>query len=144
MKPIHRLKEIVIDAGPIIAFFAECDLDHHSCVKGFQQLKQAKTKVLAPMPIIFEVYKWLLQKTTLNIAHNALDILIEEFGIIEISNLELLELQDFIHRLPRWQGSLEDATVIATAFRYQCPVWTINYRDFGSFKALEFWTPNLK
>ena len=94
------------------------------------------------MPILFEVYKWLLQKSTLNIAHNAFDILLEEFVVISVSQKELLELQAFIHRLPTWKGSLEDATVIATAFRYQCPVWTINYRDFGSFKALNFWTPN--
>jgi predicted nucleic acid-binding protein len=136
------LKELVVDAGPLIAFFEAKDPEHHQCVKGFKKLQQTKTRVLTPIPIIFEVYKWLLQKTTYKVAQTALDILLEEFVVIAISKTELLELQKFIHSLPGWLGSLEDATVIATAFRYQCPVWTINYRDFGSFKALNFWTPN--
>ncbi|MEG3437720.1 PIN domain-containing protein [Pannus brasiliensis CCIBt3594] len=142
MNTTHPLKEIVVDAGPIIAFFAAKDPDHAQVVKGFQQLQQAKTKIITPTPIIFEVYKWLLQKTTVGVARDALDILLEEFVAIAISRQELLELQEFIRKLPRWQGSLEDATVIATAFRFRCPVWTINYRDFSSFKALEFWIPD--
>ncbi len=101
MNTTHLLKEIVVDAGPIIAFFSAKDLDHPRAVKGFQQLQQAKTKILTPIPIIFEVYKWLLQKTTVSVAHNALDILLEEFVTIAISREELLELQVFIRKLPR-------------------------------------------
>jgi predicted nucleic acid-binding protein len=137
------LKELVIDAGPIIAFFSAKDAEHNQCVIGFKKLQQKNTKILIPIPIVFEVYKWLLQKSTSVIARNAFDILLEEFVVIPISKQELLDIQEFIHRLPGWQGSLEDATVIATAFRYKCPVWTINYRDFGSFKALNFWIPNM-
>jgi hypothetical protein len=47
-----------------------------------------------------------------------------------------------ITSLPKWKGSLEDATVAVTALRYRCPVWTLNYRDFSIFQSLEFWNPD--
>jgi hypothetical protein len=47
-----------------------------------------------------------------------------------------------VTQLPQWQGSLEDATVVFMALRYHSPVWTYNFRDFGTFKNLDFWTPD--
>jgi predicted nucleic acid-binding protein len=135
------LKELVIDAGPLIALFYARDAYHTDSDRGFQQLKQQSVKLLIPTPIVFEVYKWLLQKSTPTMAQTSIDVLMEELFPISISLDDVNDLRKFVRQLPNWQGSLEDATVIATAFRYRCPVWTINYRDFSPFKALEFWVP---
>lgn len=41
-------------------------------------------------------------------------------------------------------GSLKDTTAVFNALRYRRPVWTYKFRDFGIFRALEFWTPEPK
>jgi predicted nucleic acid-binding protein len=70
MRRIAPLRQIVIDAGPLIGFFYAKDTHHSVCVAGLTQLAASKTEILAPLPIIFEVYKWLLQKLQLNNAPN--------------------------------------------------------------------------
>lgn len=62
------MKQLVIDAGPLIGLFYAKDTHHAQCVTGFTQLTQAKTALLTPIPIVFEVYKWLLQRTTPQVA----------------------------------------------------------------------------
>jgi len=66
----------------------------------------------------------------------------ESLHLIVIDRAEFDELTAIIYTLPKWQGTLEDATVAAMALRYRCPVWTLNFRDFGIFKTLEFWNPD--
>ena len=46
-----------------------------------------------------------------------------------------------LNRRPAWGGSLEDALVAVTGSWLDVPVWTLNYRDFGAFRNLHFWTP---
>ena len=58
------MKYLTIDAGPFIGLFYAKDNYHQQCVNGFAQLAKDKTVLLTPIPIIFEVYKWLLQRTT--------------------------------------------------------------------------------
>jgi predicted nucleic acid-binding protein len=136
------LKQIVIDAGPLIGLFYAKDTDHTQCVAGFTQLVRSKTTLLTPIPIIFEVYKWLLQRTNPQQAQQTLQVMQDSLHFIPLEKTDFDTLQTFVLALSQWQGSLEDATVITTALRYQCPVWTLNYRDFGTFKTLEFWTPD--
>lgn len=93
------------------------------------------------MPIVFEVYKWLLQQTHPAIAQQALKIMKESLHILSLEQTDFEAIQHLVLGLPNWQGSLEDATVALTALRYHCPVWTFNYRDFSLFNTLEFWTP---
>lgn len=136
------MKQLVIDAGPLIGLFYTKDTDHDQCVAGFRQLNQAKTILLTPIPIVFEVYKWLLQRTTPERAQEMLQTMQSSLHLIPLEKLDFEALQTFVLTLPQWQGTLEDAVVITTALRYRCPVWTLNYRDFGTFKNLKFWTPN--
>jgi len=65
----------------------------------------------------------------------------KEPATLVLNQLDFHELYTMVRALPNWQGTLEDATVILLAQRYHCPVWTLNYRDFGIFKSLEFWNP---
>ncbi|MDX2244554.1 MAG: type II toxin-antitoxin system VapC family toxin [Leptolyngbyaceae cyanobacterium bins.302] len=136
------MKQLVIDAGPLIGLFYAKDTDHAQCVAGFTQLIQAKTILLTPIPIVFEVYKWLLQRTSPQQAQKTLQVMQDSLHLIPVEKTDFDTLQAFVLALPQWQGTLEDAIVITTALRYRCPVWTLNYRDFGTFKTLEFWTPN--
>lgn len=136
------MKQLVLDAGPLIALFYAKDTYHSQCVAGFTQLNQAKTVLLTPIPIVFEVYKWLLQRTSPTVAQQTLKTMEESLHFIAMDRTEFDELTVMMYNLPKWQGSLEDASVAAMALRYRCPVWTLNFRDFGLFKTLEFWNPD--
>lgn len=135
------MNHLTIDAGPFIGLFYRKDTYHQQCVEGFAQLAKNKTILLAPIPIVFEVYKWLLMRTTPATAQHALQVMGDSLHLIDINKAELNELKAMLLQLPQWQGSLEDATVILVALRYRCPVWTYNFRDFAAFKSLNFWTP---
>lgn len=135
------MKQLVLDAGPLIGLFYAKDNYHPACVAGFRQLAQQRTILLTPMPIVFEVYKWLLQRTQPEVAQRTLQAMRESLHLIPLDGEDFENLSELIASLPEWQGSLEDGTVVLTALRYRCPLWTYNFRDFGIFKALEFWNP---
>ncbi|MEO0808742.1 MAG: PIN domain-containing protein [Cyanobacteria bacterium J06643_4] len=135
------MKQIVLDAGPLIALFYAKDTYHAQGVAGFSQLIESDTLLLTPVPIIFEVYKWLLQRTRPEIAQKTLLTMNDSLHILTIDAEAFSQLQTVVAQLPQWQGSLEDATVMLTALQYRCPVWTYNFRDFSIFSALEFWNP---
>lgn len=136
------MRQLVLDAGPLIALFYAKDTHHVECTVGFEQLHQSKAVLLTPIPIIFEVYKWLLQRIGAELAQNTLDVMQASLQPVSLNQVDFHELQGMVRALPGWGGSLEDTTVILMAQRYRCPIWTLNYRDFGSFKALEFWNPD--
>jgi predicted nucleic acid-binding protein len=81
------LKQLVIDAGPLIGLFYAKDTDHDQCVTGFRQLNQAKTILLTPIPIVFEVYKWLLQRTTPGRAQEMLQMIQSNLHLIPQARL---------------------------------------------------------
>jgi len=78
------LKKIVLDAGPLIGLFYAKDTYHLDCVRGFEQLAQQKTILLTPIPILFEVYKWLLQRTQPAVAHEALEVMQESLHLLPL------------------------------------------------------------
>jgi predicted nucleic acid-binding protein len=132
---------LVLDAVPLIALFAAQDRDHATAKQGFAQLAQAKTQLITPIPIIFEVYKWLLYETSPTIAQSALKVMRQSLHEVTVTSVELETLQSLVALIPNWKGSLEDAIVILYAQKLNCPVWTLNYRDFGAFTNLSFWNP---
>jgi predicted nucleic acid-binding protein len=136
------LRQLVLDAGPLIALFYAKDSYHSQSVAGFTQLSQARTILLTPIPIVFEVYKWLLQRTSPGLAQQTLETMEKSLHLMAINRTEFDDLTAMIYALPQWQGTLEDATVAAMALHYRCPVWTLNFRDFGIFSKLKFWNPS--
>ncbi len=135
------MRRLVIDSGPFIAFFYGKDNYHQQAKQGFAALLPSSTLLIVPSAIVFEVYKWLLHSTSKSLARNGLEIMLDNLDI-SFTDLQLLEeIQLTVKNLPDWNGTLEDAAVMLLAQRYQCPLWTQNYRDFGSFKSLEFWVP---
>ena len=131
----------MLDAGPLIAFFYAKDTYHSYCVAVFSQLDASQTALLTPIPIIFEVYKWLLHHSYGNVARRALQIMNDKLQTVALEEQTFNNLQKILTDLPNWKGSLENATVVLTALQYDCPVWTYNYRDFSIFQSLEFWNP---
>ena len=136
------MKQLVLDAGPLIGLFYSKDAYHAEYVEGFKQLARQKIVLLAPIPIIFEVYKWLLHRTRPEIAQNTLKVMQDSLHPLPLNKPDFDELQDLILQLPQWEGSLEDCTVLLIALKYRSPVWTYNYRDFTIFQSLEFWNPD--
>ena len=135
------MKQIVLDAGPLIGLFYARDTYHSQCVEGFKQLTQNNTLLLTPLPIVFEVYKWLLQRTRPEVAQQTLLTMHNSLHILPMDAEAFEHLQTVVVQLPQWKGSLEDATVMLTVLQYHCPVWTYNFRDFSLFSALAFWNP---
>ena len=135
------MKQIILDAGPLIGLFYAKDTYHDQCIEGFRQINKNNVVLLAPLPIVFEVYKWLLQRTRPHIAQQALATMNDSFNVLTVDAESFAHIQAFIVQLPQWKGSLEDATVMLTAIQYRCPVWTYNFRDFSLFSNLEFWNP---
>lgn len=135
------MRKLVLDAGPLIAFFDAKDTDHSTCKAGFVQLFELGTTLIVPVPIIFEVYKWFLHKSNTVIAKTVLVQVRSTLTPMLLSQQDIETIYASVEATPNWAGSLEDATIICAAQHHRCPVWTLNYRDFGIFKSLEFWNP---
>jgi predicted nucleic acid-binding protein len=135
------LKQLILDAGPLIALFYQKDSYHQLAIKGFRSLNQNKTQLIAPIPIIFEVYKWLLHRGGNLLAKKTLSVMENSLYSVTLEGEDIKKLYLMIQSLTDWEGSLEDATVILISQKYNSPIWTLNYRDFSRFKNLNFWNP---
>jgi predicted nucleic acid-binding protein len=93
------------------------------------------------MPVLFEVFKWLLFEAGPQAARKGLTKMMEGAVVVPFTLEDLEEARLLLARLPGWEGTLEDASVALLALRLKAPVWTLNYRDLGAFPALRFWTP---
>jgi predicted nucleic acid-binding protein len=134
-------RALVLDAGPLIALVHATDDAHIGSVAGFRQLVSSKTRLIVPLPIVFEVYKWVLDNGGARAARTALSTLVESTEISYALRAEFHDVQELVTALADWQGTLKDALVALTALRLRAPVWTLNFRDLSAFPRLSFWTP---
>jgi predicted nucleic acid-binding protein len=134
-------RRLVLDAGPLIALFYRPDSQHPAAQLGFHQLNRAGARPIVPLPIVFEVYKWLNYDASLPVAQLALARIRETLEVAYPGSIELRDVVGVLAAMPAWGGSLEDALVALTALKLDVPVWTFNYRDFAAFRNLHFWTP---
>jgi predicted nucleic acid-binding protein len=133
---------IVLDAGPLIALSHEGDRDHAAARSAFAALVDARSRLVAPLPIVFEVYKWLLYKTGAAAAQNALAEMRSALDIVCPTNRDVDDTSTLVATLgSAWRGSLEDALVAVVAIRLDAPAWTLNYRDLSAFPRLQLWNP---
>ncbi len=56
------MKRLVLDAGPLIALVSIKDDYHQECKAGFSKLPALFGEVLTPLPVLFEVYKFVLRE----------------------------------------------------------------------------------
>jgi predicted nucleic acid-binding protein len=134
--------KLVLDAGPIISLFKVKDAEHALCVQAFENFAMTGTRLITPTPIIFEVYKRLLYDATRTQAVQALRAMLDSLEVIYLNDMDLIELENIVNSMPRWNGSLEDAAVALVTMQQDVPIWTFNYRDLAAFRDLEFWTPS--
>jgi predicted nucleic acid-binding protein len=132
---------LVLDAGPLIALLHAEDRDHEEARSGFRRLIDSRTDLLVPLPILFEVYKWLLYETKPDVARDALRRMRRAFHVLYPTEAEIGALSILVESMADWRGSLEDALVALVGLQTAAPVWTLNYRDLSAFRTLRFWTP---
>jgi predicted nucleic acid-binding protein len=135
------MRRLILDAGPLIALLSAEDDYHEKCLAGFAKLPVEFGEVLTPLPILFEVYKFVARSQSPSVAQKALAVIVSDTVVVPL-DLEMFEyIFGIICQLPNWRGSLEDASVVAIALSYNAPVWTLDYRDLSWFKNIELWTP---
>lgn len=135
------MKRLVLDAGPLIALISERDNYHSEAKLGFSQISRVFGEVLTPLPILFEVYKFVSRNESAKIAQKLLSVIQEETVIVTISESDFMSISDLVLNFSHWRGTLEDASVIVIAKKYQGQIWTIDYKDLGFFGDIEFWNP---
>ena len=138
---VDRPARLVLDAGPLIALLHGKDADHEAAVAGFRRLAGARSRLIAPLPIVFEVYKWLAYEVSTDAARVGLARMRQSLELPLLDRPVVHELAGLLEAMPRWTGSLEDALVAMVALRTDTPVWTVNYRDLAAFPNFRFWTP---
>ncbi|AFZ53964.1 type II toxin-antitoxin system VapC family toxin [Cyanobacterium aponinum] len=135
------MKRLVLDAGPLIALVSERDNYHSEAKLGFSQISLLFGEVLTPLPILFEVYKFVSRNESPKIAQKLLSVIQKETVIVTISESDFVSISDLVLNFSHWGGTLEDASVIVIAKKYQGKIWTIDYKDLGFFGDIEFWNP---
>ncbi len=135
------MRRLVLDAGPLIALVSQKDDYHDLAMVGFARLAAEFGEVLTPLPIVFEVYKFVAFNQSFAVARQLLTILRAETVIEILSENDFLEIFELIIQYPEWTATLEDASVLRIAQRTQAWVWTIDYQDLAFFKNINFWTP---
>jgi predicted nucleic acid-binding protein len=133
---------LLLDTGPWVALFHRPDVDHVLANRGFYQLANANTTQLAPLPVVFETYKWLLHEEGPDAARLCLVKMRQSAMFLYPTEEDFQRTAQVLADMPRWEGSLEDALVASMAIARELPVWTLNYRDFAAFSKLTFWTPS--
>lgn len=135
------MRRLVLDAGPLIALFSLADDRHEECFAGFAKLPAEFGEVLTPLPILFEVYKFVARNGSPETAQKALAVIVEDTVIVPLDLKAFQNIYSMVCQMPNWFGSLEDTSAIAIAQQYNSPVWTLDYRDFSWFKNIELWSP---
>ena len=135
------MRRLVLDSGPLIALLSVKDDHHSSCLAGFAKLPEEFGEVLTPLPILYEVYKFVARSQSPAVAQRALAIIVKDTVIVPVTLETFENIYSLVCQVPNWQGSLEDASVVAIASQYQASVWTLDYRDLSWFKQIELWTP---
>lgn len=133
-------QKLVLDAGPLIALFHASDRDHEAAVRGFRALVERNSRLLTPLPVVFEVYEWLLLEGGPAVARRAPERMVEALEIVPMRAEDLEAIQVLLAGRPDWRGTLEDASVVLLALRAKASVWTLNRWDLGEFRELLFWT----
>lgn len=136
------MKQLVLDAGPLIALVSKQDNYHNQAKQGFTEIPLTFGEVLTPLPILFEVYKFVSRNQSAQVAKTLLNIIQAETVITPINNWDFLTIADLVLNNHYWQGTLEDACVIFIAQQYQAQVWTIDYKDLSFFGNVQFWNPS--
>lgn len=135
-------RKIVLDTGVLYAAFDAGDVKHHATsIAGMSSLNASNTRLIAPSSIVLETAKRLQFDVGPTAMQTATAAMLETLEVLDTTPQTISSALELIHSMGKWVATLEDAILINAALALGAPVWTFNYRDFGSVKNLEFWTP---
>ena len=80
------------------------------------------------------------RKQSPSVARKVLSVIKQETVIILLEIETMQTIFDLAMQMTNWQGSLEDASVVVIAQKFNAPIWTIDYRDLSWFKNIQLWT----
>ncbi len=122
---------ILIDAGPIVAFFDKDDRYHALCV---EILKEIREPLISTWPVITECFY------LLNFSWEVQDNLwlFMQRGGIEIYSLEkelVIHCRDLMKQYRDLPMDLADATLVALADALEIPkIFTLDHKDFSIYR----------
>ena len=90
------MKRLVLDSGPLIGLLSKKDQYHQEAKRGFSQIPDTFGEVLTPLPILFEVYKFVSRYQSLNSARILLNLIQTETVIIPLANSDFLTISDLV------------------------------------------------
>jgi predicted nucleic acid-binding protein len=106
---------LVIDAGPLIAILDDREKEHHHAVHGLDLLIAARTQIVIPLPIVFEVFKWLSNETRREVARAWLGQ-IQTGAVVRFSERSDIDrVTAILFMMHTWRGSMEDALLVASS-----------------------------
>ena len=73
-----------MDAGPLIALFSIKDERHQECKAGFAQLPTLFGEILTPLPVLFEIYKFVSREQSSEVAQKALAVIVEDTLVVPL------------------------------------------------------------
>jgi predicted nucleic acid-binding protein len=127
--------------GVLYAAFDAGDVEYHKIAASeLLRLNQSNTQLIVPTCVVLETAKRLLFDVNASAMRRATAAMLETLEVVNTTAETLKEALELMLVMGHWGATLEDAIVINTALQLKVPVWTLNYRDFGSIKGLEFWT----
>ncbi len=132
---------VILDTGILLALFNNQDGYHSTAVQGFNALDTAHTRLIVPSCVVLETAKRLLFDVNATAMQRATLAMLETLEILDTTPHTIQDALELTLSMNKWGATLEDAIIINTALALTAPVWTLNYRDFGAIKNLEFWTP---
>ena len=104
-------------------------------------LEASNTCLIVPTCIVLETAKRVQFDVSANAMQTATAAMLETLEVLDMTLQTITAALEPSHSISKWGAALEDAVVINTTLALSAPVWTFNYRDFGTIKHLEFWTP---
>ena len=132
----------MLDTGVLYAAFDVGDVKYHdTAIAGMNSLNASNTRLIVPSSIVLETAKRLQFDVSATAMQTATAAMLETLEVLDTTPQTISSALELIHSMGKWGATLEDAILINTALALGAPVWTFNYRDFGTIQNLEFWTP---
>ncbi len=100
------MRRLVLDAGSLIALFSIKDERHKECKAGFAQLPTLFGEVLTPLPVVFEIYKFVAREQSSEAAQKALAVIIEDTLVVPLELETFWNVYNLVCQMPQWKGSL--------------------------------------
>jgi predicted nucleic acid-binding protein len=119
---------LVLDTGPLLAFFDRDDDDHHRCLRLFRDSREPR---LVPAPVVTELAYWLGERLSPAALTTMVDNIVS--GAYRVEDLQLEDYRRVREICSQYPGTVGfvDAAVLAIVERLNEPkLATLDHRHF--------------